>query len=474
MSADRPIREIGETPLVPAHVDAAYVSNEVSRVTERPAPIGWWLVFGISLMFLGVLGISVGYLVWNGIGSWGNNNPVAWAWDITNFVWWIGIGHAGTLISAVLFLFRQKWRTSVNRFAEAMTIFAVICALLYPTIHVGRVWVLYWALPIPNQMSMWPNFKSPLLWDVFAVSTYFTVSLLFWYVGLLPDFATLRDRAKTVLRKKVYGAFALGWRGSNRHWRNYERAYLILAALSTPLVLSVHSVVSFDFATSVIPGWHTTIFPPYFVAGAVFSGFAMVSTLMIITRQVFGLKDLMTIKHLELMNKIMLVTGSLVGYAYAMEFFIAWYSGNQYERYVFINRATGPYWWAYWTMVTCNVISPQLFWFKKLRTSIPVMFAVSIVINIGMWFERFVIIVTSLHRDYLPSSWGMFSPTLVDIGCYVGSLGLFFTLFSLFIRWIPMIAMFEVKAALPDAQPTHHGHEQAEVEGHGGLAAKEA
>jgi Ni/Fe-hydrogenase subunit HybB-like protein len=458
MSADKPILEIGETPLVPAHVTVGYVSDAVSRVTEQKAPLGWWLIFGLSLMGLGILGVSVGYLFWNGIGSWGNNGPVAWAWDITNFVWWIGIGHAGTLISAVLFLFRQKWRTSVNRFAEAMTIFAVICALLYPSIHVGRVWVLQWALPLPNQMAMWPNFKSPLLWDVFAVSTYFTVSLLFWFIGLIPDFATLRDRSKNLLRKKVYGALALGWRGSNRHWRNYERAYLILAALSTPLVLSVHSVVSFDFATSVMPGWHTTIFPPYFVAGAVFSGFAMVMTLMIISRQVFNMKDLMTMKHLELMNKIMLVTGSLVGYAYAMEFFIAWYSGNQYERYVFINRATGPYWWAYWTMITCNVISPQLFWFKKLRTSIPVMFAVSIVINIGMWFERFVIIVTTLHRDYLPSAWGMFSPTLVDIGCYVGSIGLFFTLFSLFIRWMPMIAMFEVKAALPNAQPSHHAH----------------
>ncbi|HEX4353309.1 MAG TPA: NrfD/PsrC family molybdoenzyme membrane anchor subunit, partial [Polyangiales bacterium] len=458
MSAMTPIAEIGETPLLPLHVDAHYVTEEVSRVTEKPAPVGWWLVFGLALIFLGVLGISVGYLFWNGIGSWGNNSPVGWAWDITNFVWWIGIGHAGTLISAVLFLFRQKWRTSVNRFSEAMTIFAVICALLYPTIHVGRVWVLYWALPLPNQMSMWPNFKSPLLWDVFAVSTYFTVSLLYWYIGLLPDFATLRDRSTSLVRKKVYAIFALGWRGSNRHWRHYERAYLILAGLSTPLVLSVHSVVSFDFATSVMPGWHTTIFPPYFVAGAVFSGFAMVMTLMIISRQVFGLKELMTMKHLENMNKIMLLTGSLVGYAYSMEFFIAWYSGNQYERYVFINRATGPYWWAYWTMITCNVLSPQVFWFKRFRTSIPVMFAVSILINIGMWFERFVIIVTSLHRDYLPSSWGMFSPTLVDIGCYTGSIGLFFTLFSLFIRWFPMIAMFEVKAALPGAQPTHHGN----------------
>jgi Ni/Fe-hydrogenase subunit HybB-like protein len=474
MSASTPIKEIGETRLVPAHVDMAFVSNEVSRVTEQRAPIGWWLVFGTALIALGGLGLSVGWLVWNGIGSWGNNSPVAWAWDITNFVWWIGIGHAGTLISAVLFLFRQKWRTSINRFSEAMTIFAVICALLYPTIHVGRIWLLYWCFPIPNQMSMWPNFKSPLLWDVFAVSTYFTVSLLFWYVGLLPDFATLRDRAKDTLRKRLYGAFALGWRGSNRHWRNYERAYLILAALSTPLVLSVHSVVSFDFATSVMPGWHTTIFPPYFVAGAVFSGFAMVSTLMILCRQVYGLKDIMTMKHLELMNKIMLVTGSLVGYAYSMEFFIAWYSGNEYERFCFINRATGPYWWAYWTMITCNVVSPQFFWFKRFRTSLPVMFALSITINIGMWFERFVIIVTSLHRDYLPSSWGMFSPTIIDIGCYVGSLGLFFTLFSLFLRWIPMVAMFEVKSALPDAQPSHH-HAHAEEPGsHGALAVKEA
>jgi Ni/Fe-hydrogenase subunit HybB-like protein len=474
MSTGQPIAEIGETALFAPHITPAVVSDQVSSVTERTAPLGWWIYFGISLMALGVLGLSVGYLFWEGIGAWGNNSPVGWAWDITNFVWWIGIGHAGTLISAILFLFRQKWRTSVNRFAEAMTIFAVICALLFPSIHVGRPWHLYWALPLPNQMSMWPNFKSPLLWDVFAVSTYFTVSLLFWYVGLIPDLATLRDRAKSLVRKKAYGAFALGWRGSNRHWRNYERAYLILAALSTPLVLSVHSVVSFDFATSVMPGWHTTIFPPYFVAGAVFSGFAMVMTLMIIARQVYGLKELMTMKHLELMNKIMLVTGSLVGYAYSMEFFIAWYSGNEYERYAFINRATGPYWWAYWSMITCNVLSPQLFWFKRLRTSIPVMFMASIFINIGMWFERFVIIVTSLHRDYLPSSWGYFNPTIVDIGCFIGSLGLFFTLFALFIRWIPQIAMFEVKAILPGAQPSHHHHADAQPHATGTLAAKEA
>jgi molybdopterin-containing oxidoreductase family membrane subunit len=474
-AADTPIAAIGEARLLPEHVTPAVVSDQVSRVTETKAPLGWWIYFGISLMGLGILGISVGFLFWEGIGMWGNNSPVGWAWDITNFVWWIGIGHAGTLISAILFLFRQKWRTSINRFAEAMTIFAVICALLFPTIHVGRPWHIYYTLPLPNQMWMWPNFKSPLLWDVFAVSTYFTVSLLFWYVGLIPDMATLRDRARSLGRKRAYGAFALGWRGSNRHWRNYERAYLILAALSTPLVLSVHSVVSFDFATSVMPGWHTTIFPPYFVAGAVFSGFAMVMTLMIIARQVYGLKDIMTMRHLELMNKIMLVTGSLVGYAYSMEFFIAWYSGNEYERYVFINRATGPYWWAYWWMITCNVVSPQLFWFKRLRTSIPVMFVISILINIGMWFERFVIIVTSLHRDYLPSSWGYFSPTLVDIGCYVGSMGLFFTLFALFIRWIPQVAMFEVKGIIPGAQPSHHhGHGEHHAPAAAALTAEEA
>ncbi|MCG8557494.1 MAG: polysulfide reductase NrfD [Proteobacteria bacterium] len=452
----RPIAEIGETPLLPERITFGSVSESISRPIEDRAPLGWWACFAVAVFFLGVLFVSLAYLFWEGIGAWGNNSPAGWAWDITNFVWWIGIGHAGTLISAILFLFRQKWRTSINRFAEAMTIFAVICALLFPTIHVGRPWFIYYPLPIPNQMGIWPNFKSPLLWDVFAVSTYFTVSLIFWYVGLIPDLATIRDRAKTASRRFWYGLFALGWRGSNRHWRNYERGYLILAAFSTPLVLSVHSVVSFDFATSVIPGWHTTIFPPYFVAGAVFSGFAMVMTLAIIARTAYGLQDIITMKHLELMNKIMLVTGSLVGYAYSMEFFIAWYSGNEYELYAFLNRATGPYWWAYWCMVSCNVISPQLFWFRRVRTSIPWMFAISFIINIGMWFERFVIIVTSLHRDYLPSSWGYFSPTIVDVGCFVGSLGLFFTCFMLFIRWIPMVAMSEVKGVLPEAHPHHH------------------
>ena len=457
MSFDAPIKSIGETALIGEGQNFRTITDAVCGVTERPAPRGWWIAFLAALSFTGVLGLAIGYLFYRGVGVWGNNQPVGWAWDITNFVWWVGIGHAGTLISAVLFIFRQKWRTSINRAAEAMTIFAVICALIFPGIHVGRVWHAYYMFPIPNQMSLWPNFKSPLLWDVFAVGTYFTVSTMFWYVGLIPDLATLRDRAKNKVRQLVYGFLSLGWRGSNRHWQNYERAYMILAGLSTPLVLSVHSVVSFDFATSVEPGWHTTIFPPYFVAGAIFSGFAMVLTLMLVVRVVFGLEQLITLKHIELMNKIILVTGMLVGYAYAMEFFIAWYSGNQYERYVFfVNRATGSYAWAYWTMITCNVISPQLFWSKKLRTSIPLTFVISIVVNIGMWFERFVIIVTSLHADFLPSSWGYFRPTPVDVCTYMGTLGLFFTLFLLFIRWVPSIAMAEVKTVLPEADP-HHG-----------------
>jgi Ni/Fe-hydrogenase subunit HybB-like protein len=468
-----PIREIGESPLVAEGTTFRSITETVCRVTENKAPRGWWIAFMISSSFLGIMTLAIGYLFWTGVGVWGNNAPVYWAWDITNFVWWIGIGHAGTLISAVLFLFRQKWRTAINRFSEAMTIFAVICALIFPGIHVGRAWYAYYMLPLPNEMGIWPNFKSPLIWDVFAVSTYFTVSTLFWLVGLIPDFATLRDRAKNKYRRLIYGALAVGWRGSNRHWQNYERAYLILAALSTPLVLSVHSVVSFDFATSLMPGWHTTIFPPYFVAGAVFSGFAMVMTLMLITRAVYGMRSLVLVKHLELMNKIMLVTGSLVGYAYAMEFFIAWYGGNEYEWFVFKNRAGGPYWWAYWTMISCNVLSPQVFWFKRFRTSIPVMFVVSILINIGMWFERFVIIVTSLHRDFLPSSWGYFRPTLVDIFTYAGTLGLFFTAFLLFIRWIPMIAIAEVKGVLPEADPHHSEGEHGAGYGTPGQAPAE-
>ena len=406
----------------------------------------------------------IAYLVWNGIGVWGNNNPVGWGWPIVNFVFWVGIGHAGTLISAILFLFRQKWRTAINRSAEAMTLFAVICALLFPTIHVGRIWVIYWTLPIPNQMEMWPQFKSPLLWDVFAVSVYFIVSLIFWYVGLVPDLATLRDRARNALRRRVTGFFALGWTGANRHWRNYEKTYLLLAALATPLVLSVHSVVSFDFAISIIPGWHTTIFPPYFVAGAIFSGFAMVMTLLILARKIYGIQNIITMDHLEKMAIIILLTGTMVGFAYITEFFIAWYSQVEYEQYAFLNRATGPYAWAYWTMMSCNLLFPQFFWIKRLRRSIPFLFITSIVVNIGMWFERFVITVISLHRDFLPSSWDYFNPTIVDVLTLAGSFGLFLTLFLIFLRYLPMVAIAEVKMVLPESDP--HFYDKHESEEH--------
>ena len=443
------------------------VTERVSDIVERKTPSGWLYVFGITFSMLLILGGSLTALVGKGIGEWGLNHPVGWAWDITGFVFWIGIGHAGTLISAILFLFRQKWRTSINRAAEAMTLFAVLAALIYPGFHVGRIWFAYWMAPLPNQMGAWPNFRSPLLWDVFAVSTYGTVSFLFWYVGLVPDLATLRDRATSKIRKIIYGVLALGWRGSHRHWVNYERAYLIFSGLSTPLVLSVHTIVSFDFAVSILPGWHTTIFPPYFVAGAVFSGFAMVMTLMLIARKAYGLEGLITMRHLENMNKIMLATGTMVGYAYGMEFFIGWYSGNPYERFVFFNRALGPYSWAYWTMVSCNVLFPQLFWIKKLRTNIKVMFIISIIVNIGMWFERFVIIVTSLHRDYLPSSWGYFHPRLVDMTTFIGTFGLFFTLFMLFIRFLPMIAIAEIKGVMPQADPHHGAHGDEKEAAHG-------
>ena len=438
----------------------ATLTEQVSSVVEGKTPRNWYIGFAISLGGTLMMWSLLAYLVLTGIGVWGNNQPVGWAWDITNFVFWIGIGHAGTLISAILFLFRQKWRTSINRAAEAMTLFAVACAGLYPAFHVGRIWFAYWLFPLPYNQGMWPNFRSPLEWDVFAVSTYGTVSLLFWYVGLIPDLATLRDRATTRARQLVYGIFSLGWRGSNRHWQHYEIAYMILAGISTPLVLSVHTIVSFDFAVSKIPGWHTTIFPPYFVAGAVFSGFAMVMTLMLVARWALNLQHLITMYHLEVMNKIMLVTGSIVGYAYAMEFFIAWYSGNMFEQFAFLNRAFGPYAWAYWTMITCNVISPQCFWSKKLRTSIPFMFFISIVINIGMWFERFVIIATSLPRDFLPSSWGYFRPSWVDILTFAGTFGGFMTLFLLFIRFVPVIALAEVKGVYAGQLHKAHAHEK--------------
>jgi molybdopterin-containing oxidoreductase family membrane subunit len=454
-------KTLEEAPLVRGNLSFHDVTELVASHTEKRTPVQWLLSFSVALLGLGLLGLGLAYLVWNGTGVWGLNIPVGWAFDITNFVFWVGIGHAGTLISAILFLFRQRWRTSINRAAEAMTLFAVACALIFPTFHVGRIWVVYYMLPIPNQMALWPQFKSPLLWDVFAVSIYGTVSLIFWYVGLIPDLGTLRDRAVRagrLLRARVMAFFALGWTGSNRHWRHYERAYMILAALSTPLVLSVHSVVSFDFAVSILPGWHTTIFPPYFVAGAIFSGFAMVVTLLVVARKAYNLENLITLDHLEKMNIVILVTGTIVGFAYITEFFIAWYSGVVYEQYAFRNRAFGDYAWAYWIMMTCNLVSPQIFWVKKFRRSIPVMFALSIVVNIGMWFERFVIIVTSLHRDYLPSSWDYFIPTFWDFALLIGSFGLFFTLFLLFLRFVPMVAIAEVKNVMPQADPHFYGH----------------
>jgi molybdopterin-containing oxidoreductase family membrane subunit len=437
-------------PLVLGEADFASIAERVCRITERPRPsAAWYAAFTASAALAGCLFAGIAWMIVTGVGVLGNNSPVFWAFDITNFVFWIGIGHAGTLISAILFLFRQRWRTSVNRLAEAMTVFAVICAGIFPAIHVGRVWVLYWVAPYPNQMSLWPNFRSPLLWDVVAISTYGTVSVLFWYLGMIPDLATLRDRATGRWRQLVYGLFALGWRGSTSQWHHFEWAYLLLAALATPLVLSVHSVVSFDFAVSQLPGWHTTIFPPYFVAGAIFSGCAMVVTLAVPARAYFGLKQLITVRHLDNLNKLILATSLLVGYAYAVEVFMTWYGGNPYEAFTLANRALGPYAWAYWLMLGCNVAVPQLFWLKKCRTTPWMMLIVALLVNVGMWTERFVIIVTSLSRDFLPSAWGMYKPTVVDIMMLSGSFGLFLTLFLLFCRYLPVVAMAEVKTVLP-------------------------
>lgn len=435
-------------PLVTNGKKAKDVTNDICKQVEGKPSLAWTVAFTISVITL----IYGGYCLWTtwyeGIGMWGLNKTIGWAWDITNFVWWVGIGHAGTLISAILLLFRQKWRTSINRAAEAMTIFAVLCAATFIIAHMGRPWCGHWVLPLPNTFgSLWQNFNSALMWDVFAISTYFTVSLVFWYVGLIPDFATIRERA-TGIRRSIYGALSMNWDGSAKTWSRYEAVSLVLAGVSTPLVLSVHTIVSMDFATSVIPGWHTTIFPPYFVAGAIFSGFAMVQTLMLITRVVYNLEDYITINHLESMNKVIVTTGSIVGVAYITEFFIAWYSGVPYESYAFINRAFGPYYWAYWAMMSCNVISPQLFWFKKVRTSILWTSILCIVVNIGMWFERFVIICTSLHRDFLPSSWSYFTPTMYDVGDYLFTFGLFFTLFLLFAKYFPVINMAEVKTII--------------------------
>ncbi|KAA3595931.1 MAG: hydrogenase [Calditrichaeota bacterium] len=451
-------------PIIEGNKSLNQVTEDVARPLERKATPLWWVAFLISFSVLMVGVVAVVYQIKTGIGTWGLNKTVGWAFDITNFVFWVGIGHAGTLISAILFLFRQRWRTSINRSAEAMTIFAVMCAGIFPIIHMGRPWLFYWIAPYFNfRGPLWVNFRSPLLWDFFAISTYFTISFVFWYIGLIPDLATMRDRATSKVKKAIYRFTSFGWNGSVRTWNRYETVYMLLAALATPLVVSVHTIVSMDFATSVIPGWHTTIFPPYFVAGAIFSGFAMVLTLMIIARKVMNYEEYITVDHIEKMCKVIIATGGIVGLAYATEMFMAWYSVNHYERFAFMNRAIGPFAWAYWTMVTCNVILPQLLWFKKLRRSIPFVFLMTIIVNIGMWFERFVIIVTSIHRDFLPSSWADYSPSIIEITTFIGSFGLFFTAFLLFARFVPFIAIGEVKGVLSYGKQRKHEPEK-EVE----------
>jgi len=440
-------------PLVEGTKDYHQVTEDICRPVEGNPSRLWWIGFLTSVVFLLFGVVSVTREVWFGVGQWNLHKTVGWGWDITNFVWWVGIGHAGTLISAILLLFRQGWRTGVNRAAEAMTIFAVMCAGQFPIWHMGRVWDAFFVLPYPNTRGpLWVNFNSPLLWDVFAISTYFTVSLLFWYSGLIPDLATLRDRARVKWRKFFYGVASFGWTGSTKHWQRHEALSLVLAGLATPLVLSVHTIVSFDFATSVIPGWHTTIFPPYFVAGAIFSGFAMVQTLLLVTRKVLHLEEYITMEHIEVMNKVIVLTGSIVGIAYLTELFIAWYSHVNYEWFAFrYNRVdlSSPYGWAYYLMMGCNVLSPQIFWFRKLRRNLWVTFFMSIIVNIGMWFERFVIIVTSIYRDYLPSSWATYySPTIWEVGFYLGTFGLFFTCYFLFSKFMPVIAIAEIKHIL--------------------------
>jgi len=450
-----PPPELARVPLIANRRPVGWISDAIAGIAEGKTPKWWWWAFIPSVTMMTMLLCMILYLMSTGVGVWGLGQPVMWGWAIVNFVWWIGIGHAGTLISAILFLLRQRWRTTINRAAEAMTIFAVMCAGIFPLIHIGRIWYGWWLLPLPNANGIWPQFRSPLMWDVFAVSTYFTVSVLFWYMGLIPDLAVMRDRARSKIRKFAYGFFALGWTGSNRHWSNYERAYLILAGLATPLVLSVHSIVSLDFSVSQLPGWHTTIFPPYFVAGAIYSGFGMVLTLVVPLRKICKLEEIITPRHIELMCKVTLATGSIVGYAYAMEYFIAWYSGNPYERWTFWHRLFGKYWYGGWAMLCFNALVPQLFWFKKCRRNLLIVFVISIFVNIGMWFERFVIVVGSLYQDFVPANWSYYSPTWVDVCTYLGTFGLFFTFFLLFIRFVPLIAIAEVKGVTPQADPHH-------------------
>jgi molybdopterin-containing oxidoreductase family membrane subunit len=435
--------------LEPGHTYASVTDKISSIVLTRRAPKGWYFGFLVSFALLMLLLLALTYLLVIGVGIWGINIPVAWGFAIVNFVWWIGIGHAGTLISAILLLLHQKWRTSINRFAEAMTLFAVACAGMFPLLHMGRPWLFYWLMPYPNTMFLWPQFRSPLVWDVFAVSTYATVSLLFWFTGLIPDLATLRDRARNRISKVIYGFLAMGWRGSAVHWSRYETASILLAGLATPLVVSVHTVVSFDFAVAIVPGWHSTIFPPYFVAGAIYSGFAMVMTLAIPIRKFYGLEDFITMRHLENMAKVMLATGLIVAYGYMMETFGAFYTGG-YDKFMIMNRMIGPYAPVYWTLITCNIAIPQFMWWKRIRTNVPILFAISLVVNVGMWLERFIIVVTSLHRDYLPSSWGMYYPTRWDWATFAGTIGLFLTLLYLFIRFLPVISISEMRGLVEE------------------------
>jgi Ni/Fe-hydrogenase subunit HybB-like protein len=451
--ANQAVVGTGVPPVMAPGYTFGSVTDKISAIVlTRKTPRGWWIGFLLAFALTNLLLLAITYLLVKGVGIWGVDIPVGWGFAIVNFVWWIGIGHAGTLISAILLLLKQTWRTSINRFAEAMTLFAVACAGLFPLIHMGRPWLAYWMFPYPNTMGVWPQFRSPLVWDVFAVSTYATVSLLFWFVGLIPDLATLRDRSQSRMGRVVYGILAMGWRGSARHWHRYETAYLLLAGLATPLVVSVHTVVSFDFAIAIVPGWHTTIFPPYFVAGAIYSGFAMVLTLAIPIRAVYGLEDFITMRHLENMAKVMLVTGLFVAYGYLTEAFVAWYSADRFELFVPLNRMTGPYAPVYWSLILCNIVIPQALWFKRVRANVLALFVIALIVNIGMWLERFVIVVTSLHRDFLPSAWGMYSPTFWDWATFVGTIGLFLALLFLFLRFLPMISIAEMRATLPEAK----------------------
>jgi Ni/Fe-hydrogenase subunit HybB-like protein len=455
--ADSPTDKLAEQALpepilAPGH-NYASVTDKISAIVLIRRPPKWWILgFAGAFALVMLLLYAMTYLFVVGVGIWGIQIPVAWGFAIINFVWWIGIGHAGTLISAILLLLRQQWRTSINRFAEAMTLFAVACAGIFPLIHMGRPWLAYWLFPYPDTMKMWPNFRSPLVWDAFAVSTYAIVSALFWFIGLLPDLATLRDRAKNRPAKIIYGFLAMGWRGSAVHWHRHETASLLLAGLATPLVVSVHTIVSLDFAFAIVPGWHATIFPPYFVAGAIYAGFAMVLTLSIPVRKLFGLEDFITMRHLDNMGKVMLATGLIVGYGYMMEAFAAYYSGNQYERFMMLNRMGGPYATVYWCLVACNIVTPQFLWSRKVRANVGALFAIAMVVNVGMWLERFIIVVTSLSRDFLPSSWGMYYPTRWDFATFIGTIGLFLALLFLFIRFLPLISIFEMRTLVNEEE----------------------